>query len=115
MTVEGGVSLVGPHCPGTVRLFCEGVDLSILRWRYNGNIDLITFFADATVPSVETITSSPAFISASLTNVAPNSGNPDFSNFSSELTVDISKLESESVNSIVCGDPSSFTSEPVDI
>ena len=32
LTVEGGVSLVGPHCPGTVRLFCEGVGLAMLRW-----------------------------------------------------------------------------------
>ena len=33
LTVEGGVSLVGEHCPGTVRLFCEGVDLTRLEWR----------------------------------------------------------------------------------
>ena len=33
LTVEGGVSLVGEHCPGTVRLFCEGVDLTQLEWR----------------------------------------------------------------------------------
>ncbi len=25
LTVEGGESLVGEHCPGTVRLFCDGV------------------------------------------------------------------------------------------
>ena len=37
LTVEGGVSLVGPHCPGTVRLFCEGVDLTTFTWMYNGD------------------------------------------------------------------------------
>ncbi len=34
LTVEGGVSLVGEHCPGTVRLFCEGVDITLLEWRF---------------------------------------------------------------------------------
>ncbi len=40
LTVEGGVSLVGEHCPGTVRLFCEGVDLTLLQWRlyYNDSM-----------------------------------------------------------------------------
>ena len=33
LTVEGGMSLVGEYCPGTVRLFCEGVDLTQLEWR----------------------------------------------------------------------------------
>ncbi len=37
LTVEGGVSLVGEHCPGTVRLFREGVDITVLRWTYNGD------------------------------------------------------------------------------
>ncbi len=33
LTVEGGVSLVGELCPGTVRLFCEGIGLTQLEWR----------------------------------------------------------------------------------
>ncbi len=40
LTVEGGGNLVGEHCPGTVRLFCEGVDLTLLEWRFYHDDDM---------------------------------------------------------------------------
>ena len=70
LTVEGGVSLVGPHCPETVRLFCEGVDLTVLMWRYNDTNGIEpTFASDATTGTLIR-TSNPAFESVQLTVVS---------------------------------------------
>ncbi len=110
LTVEGGGSLVGEHCSGTVKISCNGVDLSILRWRFNGNTDVITFFSANVAPSP--FTNNPAFISVELLSAEPG---PNFANFSSELVVDVSKLETESVTSITCGDPDTFEVIPVDV
>ena len=90
LTVEGGVSLVGPHCPGNVRLFCEGVELTVLMWRYNGTNGIEpTFASDATVSTLIR-TSNPAFESVQLTAV---SSFIPFANFSSILTVVLYQLE----------------------
>ena len=102
LTVEGGVSLVGPHCPGTVRLFCEGVDLTVLMWRYNGTTDIGPTFASDTMDR-NPIISNPAFESVQLTAVS--SLVPTFANFSSILTVNLSQLEQQNIKSISCGDP----------
>ena len=100
--VEEGVSLVGPHCPGTVRLFCEGVDLTLLTWLYNGRF----MIGDRFTPD-DTITtradSNPAFVSVQLTKVSQSS-NPIFGNFSSILTVNVSILEQQNIVNISCGD-----------
>ena len=101
LTVEGGVSLVGPHCPGTVRLFCEGVDLTLLRWRYNGSIDIEPFFAPGDSLTIHTA-SSPAFLYIELTSVSTTDS--VFANFSSILTVDLTQLEQQNIRNISCGD-----------
>ena len=116
LAVEGGVSLVGFHCPGTVRLFCEGVDLTSLGWTYNGIIDITeeSFFSDAS-SGTSMNSSNPAFVSVQLTAVVRNSQSPIFANFSSILTVDLSQLEQQNITSISCGDLLNKNSAPVDV
>ena len=113
MTVEGRGSLVGEQCPGIVKISCCGVDLSILRWRFNGNTDVVTFFSDNVAPSP--FINNPAFLNADLLSTAPDQLDPNFANFSSELVVDVSQLQTESINSIACGDPDTFKMIPVDV
>ncbi len=115
LTVEGGGSLVGEHCPGTVKIFCYGIHLSILRWRYNGNIDVMSaFLSDTTAPSSVNL-NDPAFIRVELLSVAQDPAFPSFANFSSELVVNVSNLRTGSVTSITCGDPGTSKMIPVDV
>ena len=113
LTVEGGVSLVGPHCPGTVRLFCEGVNLTTLTWIYNGNIEIAdTYFSDDPINTQKT-TSNPAFLSVQL--IAVSQSTTIFANFSSILTVNLSQLEQQGIRNISCGDPSTMETVPVGV
>ena len=112
LTVEGGVSLVGPHCPGTVRLFCEGAELTLLRWRYN-ETDIIESFNTNDSPTIIT-PSNHAFISVELGTVTQLS-DPRFANFSSILTVDLTELQKQHITEISCGDPGTFSREPVSL
>ena len=115
LTVEGGVSLVGPHCPGTIRLFCEGVDLTTFSWTYNSDIDIAEpYSSDESINTQET-TSNPAFLSVQLIAVSQSSINPTFGNFSSILTVNLSQLEQQGIRNISCGDPLTQETIPVDI
>ncbi len=95
LTVEGGVSLVGEHCPGTIRLFCEGVDLTALRWRYNGD-NVIHSFSTTDLP-ISSVTTNPAFITVELQSVTSNPNDERFGNFVSVLTADIAQLQSQNV------------------
>ncbi|XP_064406487.1 uncharacterized protein LOC135351421 isoform X2 [Halichondria panicea] len=113
LTVEGGVSLVGEHCPGTIRLFCEGVDLTTLRWRYNGD-NVIYSFSTTDLP-INSVTTNPAFINVELKFVASTPNDERFGNFVSVLTADIAQLQSQNVGSINCGDPGTIDTEPVNI
>ena len=101
LTVEGGVSLVGPYCPGTVRLFCEGVDFTLLRWRYNGSIDIEPVYVPDDSIQTQTV-SSLLFLFIELTSVSTTDS--VFGNFSSILTVDLTQLEQQYIRSISCGD-----------
>ena len=115
LTVEGGVSLVGPHCPGTVRLFCEGVDLTTFRWMYNGNTNIGDFYDTDDSITTPSSTSNPAFVSVQLTAVSQSLLNPVFGNFSSVLTVDLSQLEQQNIKNISCGSPGTRETVPVDV
>ena len=115
LTVEGGVSLVGPHCPGTIRLFCEGVDFPTFRWIYNGNIDIGYSYHSDAFPGTQTSTSNPAFVSIQLIAVSQYSPDPRFANFSSILSVNLSQLEQQKIKNISCGDPWIFDTVPVDV
>ena len=114
LTVEGGVSLVGPHCHGTVRLFCEGVDLTTLTWMYNGDIDISDSYHPDSFITTPTNTSNPAFVSVQLTAVSQSSL-IIFANYSSILTVDLSQLEQQNIMSVSCGDPGIKRMIPVDV
>ena len=107
------MSLVGEHCPGTIRLFCEGVDLTTLRWRYNGD-NVIYSFSTTDLP-MNSVTTNPAFISVELKFVASTPNDERFGNFVSVLTADITQLQSQNVGNINCGDPGTIDTEPVDI
>ena len=113
--VEGRESLVGEQCPGTVKISCYGIHLSILRWRYNGNIDIVpAFHTDTTAPSSVNL-NDPVFISVELLSVAQDRAAPNFANFSSELVVNVSNLRTESVTNITCGDSGTSKMIQVDV
>ncbi|XP_064406435.1 uncharacterized protein LOC135351367 isoform X2 [Halichondria panicea] len=113
LIVEGGGSLVGEQCPGTVKILCNGVDLSFLRWRYNGKINIVTFFSDTEAPS-SVNPSNPAFVRVELLSVAQDpAADPSIANFSSELVVNVSNLRT--VSNITCGDPRISKRIPVDV
>ena len=115
LAVEGGVSLVGPHCPGTVRLFCEGVELTTLRWSYNG-IDYVigSFDPGSNSPSSKT-PSNVAFVDLQLTKVISTTIFRGLANFSSILTADLVQLQQQNITSIVCGDPGAMAVAPVGV
>ena len=104
LTVEGGVSLVGPHCPGTVRLFCEGVDITLLRWRYNENTDIISYYPDGTGTTQPT---ESAFFSVKLLMVEQDPNDSNMGIFS--------QLQSNKIGEISCGAPGILQVEPVNV
>ncbi len=106
LAVEERVSLVGEHCPGTIRLFCEGVDLTILTWSYNGESYVIHSFApDNIIPASIRLSLESPFQYVQLTHASRSLADQRFSNFSSVLTVKLSQLQEHNVTDITCGDP----------
>ena len=112
LTTENEVSLVGPYCPGTVRLFCEGVELVSLRWRYNGNNSIESFNTDDLPTNVTP--SNIAFQNIELVR-ATQLTDQRFANFTSILTVDLTQLQEQNVAEIDCGDIGTFDSVPVSL
>ena len=119
LTVEGGVSLVGPHCPGTIRLFCEGVNLTTFGWTYNGdnqNTIVDRIHTDHQATSSPTYPKNPAFVSVVITNVSFNTQiSTVTANFSSVLTVNLLELNKQNVNNISCGDLSNTDTQQVNV
>ncbi len=113
-TVERGVSLVGELCPGTVRLFCEGVDLTHLRWSYNSTDQEIVFLELDDETRTINLSSSSPFISVELSSVS-QSAELAFGNLSSILTLNISQLEQQHITEIRCGDTATFDTVPVNV
>ena len=99
LTVEGGVSLIGPHCPGTVRLLCEGVGITILRWEYNGNREILAYYPDG---SSTTQPTELAFFFVQLIMVEQDLDNQNEGSFSSLLTANYSQLQSHNIAEISC-------------
>ena len=114
LTTEGGISLVGSHCPGTLRLFCEGTDLTSLRWTFNGGTEIDTFYPNDVEIARPPLNQHRPFTFVALLKVVQNSNNPVYGNFLSVLTVDLSQLE-QNVTNISCGDPSTIDAEPVNV
>ncbi len=110
------MSLVGEHCPGTVRLFCEGINLNFMRWQYNGmNLEDIsaTFFPSHTNKLNRIIYLTYPFVSVQLLNFSqPIAYRADFF---SVLAVDILGLHKQNVTSLSCGDSTNSTKLRVDI
>ena len=121
LTVEGGVSLVGEHCPGTVRLFCEGVDLTLLEWRFyhDDNMYLLKRFHTDSVNETRKVfnDSTLVFASVELVNLSQNRMSILFANFSSVLSLDISQIAIgiQKVFRIKCGDALHFNETSVNI
>ncbi len=98
------MSLVGEHCPGTVRLFCEGVDLSFLRWSYDAGFGLVTI-EPVIFPSdpVELVSNqNPAFLTIQVVNISQGI-NDSTAYFSTILTVDLVQLAQLNITRITCG------------
>ncbi len=105
------MSLVGEHCPGTVQLICKGVDLSLLRWRYNGIHDIYSFTTTDLPIAFPLFNSALKFVSIELINVTQTSNDARFAEFTSILILDIAQLEF--VTNITCGDPGTIDTVPV--
>ncbi len=107
------MSLVGEKCPVTVKLFCEGVDLTILTWSYNREDCVIHSFApDNTITAPIRLSLESPFQFVQLTHV---SRSQRFGNFSSVLTVELSQLQEHNVTDITCGDPVFYRSLNVNV
>ncbi len=93
---------------------CSGIDLEVLRWRYNVDTDIEEYFSDAEPSKLAMpVVDNPAFLSVELLSVSQNV-DINFANFSSELTVNSSRLQSEGVTSIICGEPETSKAIQVD-
>ena len=113
LTVEGGVSLIGPHCPGAIRLLCEGVELTTLMWKYNENMTIGDIFPPDGIVKSKGAPLNSAFVSVELVNVYTS--DQVFANFSSILTTNLSQLEQQNITSISCGDALTSDTVPVDV
>ncbi len=112
LTVEGGVNLVDENCPGIVTLFCEGVDINQLRWRYNGDIRIFVYSSDSSPSQSQP---SQTFPSVELATISQSSVDTNLANFTSILTANLSRLQSDNVMNIECGDAATFQIEPVNV
>ncbi len=101
------------NCPGIVTLFCEGVDINQLRWRYNEVINIVIYSSDSS-PS-QSQPSQTAFLSVELVAISQNTVDPNRANFTSILTANLSRLQSDNVMNIECGDAATFQIEPVNV
>ncbi len=100
--------MVGEFCPGTIRLFCEGVDLTSLRWSYNSTDQEIVFLELDDKTRTIYLSSSSPFISVELRSVSQSAELVTFGNFSSILTLNISQLEEQHITELRCGNPVTF-------
>ncbi len=112
LTVEGGVNLVDEICPGIVTLLCEGVDINQLRWRYNGDTNIFMYSSDSSPSQSQPL---QTFLSVELVAISQNTVDPNRANFTSILTADLSRLQSENVMNIECGDAATFQIESVNV
>ncbi len=112
LTVEGGINLVDEICPGIVTLLCEGVDINQLRWRYNRDTNIFMYSADSS-PSQSQL--SQTFLSVELVTISQNMVDRNRANFTSILTANLSRLQSDNVMNIECGDAATFQIEPVNV
>ncbi len=101
------------NCPGIVTLLCEGVDINQLRWRYNGDNNIVIYSSDSS-PS-QNQPSQTAFLSVELVEISQNTVDPNRANFTSILTANLSRLQSDNVMEIECGDAATFQIEPVNV
>ncbi len=113
LTVEGGVNLEDENCPGIVTLLCEGVDINQLRWRYNGDTNIIIYSSNM-APS-QSQPSQTAFLSVELVAISQNPVDPNRANFTSILIANLSLLQSDNVMNIECGDAATFQIKPVHV
>ncbi len=112
LTVEGGDLVNGEICPGIVTLFCEGVDINQMRWRYNGDINIITYSSDSSLSHSQL---SQTFLSVELVAISQNMVDPNRANFTSILTANLSRLQSDNVMNIECGDATTIQIKPVNV
>ena len=113
LTIEDRMSLVGEHCPGTVQLICKGVDLSLLRWRYNGIHDIYSFTTTDLPIAFKLFNSALKLVRIELINVTQTPNDARFAEFTSTLILDIAQLELQNVTKITCGDPGTIDTVPV--
>ena len=100
------------NCPGIVTLLCEGVDINQLRWRYNGDNNIVIYSSDSSPSQSQP---SQTFPSVVLVSISQNMVDLNRANFTSILTANLSRLQSDNVMEIECGDAATFQIEPVNV
>ncbi len=109
LTVEGGVSLVGEHCPGTVRLFCEGVNLDYLRWSYDTGLGLVTINPIIFPSGIDLASNqNSAFLTIQVVNISRGQNNST-AYFSTILIADLVQLAQQNITRITCGQLENIT------
>ena len=101
---------MGEVCPGVVDLECEGVDLTLMEWRYtttvtSGPAKIIAFTSNHEVNKTYSLSVNLAFISTQLTSISENSLDVRLANFTSILTINVFQLKQQNITEIQCGEP----------
>ena len=115
LTVLERENLVGEQCPGLVTLRCEGMDLTSLRWRYNGTNKIQSFIPTSVLMQLTQLNANPAFVSVQLINVTQTPNDARFAEFISILIVDINQFQTQNIQEINCGDPGTINSIEVNV
>ena len=88
------------------------MDINQLRWRYNGDIDIAIYSSDSSPSQSQP---SQTFLSVELVAISQNSVATNRANFTSILTANLSRLQSDNVMEVICGDAATFQIEPVSV
>ncbi len=112
ITDDGKDTLSGSYCPTTVKLICNITNLPHLRWTYNSSKTIVYFQPDSVVHFFP----NAAFPYYQLTfNAYKHHSSQSRINASTILTVDLSDLNKQNIQSISCGSSAVNKTLPVNI
>ncbi len=104
-TEDGKEKLSGSHCPATIKLICNAVDVHFLRWTYNNPIYITSFQTDneKNVDLIMTDHTAFPFVQLTQFNVYQNQENQQRINASAILNTNLSELYKQNIEIISCG------------
>ena len=113
-TDDGKDTLSGSYCPTTVKLICNVTNLPYVRWTYNISKNIIVSFQPDSILRFDPITAFP-FYQLTQFNAYKNQMNQSRINASTILTVDLSDLYKQNIETISCGSFALYKTVPVNI